>query len=306
MSRTSLDKTPHDPLSDVLSLLQVRNIRCTRLEAGGVWGLSFAAQPLLKFVAVLRGSCWLQAGEEDHTLAAGDAFFLINAEGYAIGNASDAPLQDGGRLFADADTGSVRLQGADTILLGGSFVVASDDLTFLLEALPSLIRVAGEDEAAGMVQHNLRILDAEMTAPGLGHASIVKRLSDLLLLQALRAYASTAGTQAPGWIGALADRHVGAALHLMHADVGRRWTVAELAAATGLSRSAFAARFRSRVGLPPLDYHLRWRMHRARHALRAGVAIATLAEELGYGSESAFGFAFRRVVGESPARFRSR
>jgi AraC-like DNA-binding protein len=299
------ETTPADPLSDVLSVLRVRNVRCTRLEAAGTWGLSFPPRPLLKFVAVLRGSCWLQAGREEHVLAPGDAFFLINAQGYAIANAPTAALDDGGRLFAESADGRVTLGGSDTVLLGGSFVVANNDLSFLLEALPSFLMVAGQDAAAAMVQHTLRILDAELAAPGIGHAAITSHLADLLLLQALRAYATTAGTDAPGWIGALADRHVGSALRLMHAEVGRRWTVAELAAATGLSRSAFAARFKSRVGLPPLEYHLQWRMHRARHALRAGKPIAQLAEELGYGSESAFGFAFRRIVGTSPARFRA-
>jgi AraC-like DNA-binding protein len=86
--------------------------------------------------------------------------------------------------------------------------------------------------------------------------------------------------------------------------VARGWKVEELAAAVGMSRSGFALRFKQLVGAPPLDYLLRWRMQLARDALRRNDGtVASLAEKLGYASESAFGNAFKRVFGRAPKRY---
>lgn len=84
----------------------------------------------------------------------------------------------------------------------------------------------------------------------------------------------------------------------MYDEAGRDWMVAELAHAVGMSRSAFALRFKVVVVEAPLIYLRRWRMMRARHALRGSqCSIATVARTLGYASESAFGNAFKRMFG---------
>lgn len=135
---------------------------------------------------------------------------------------------------------------------------------------------------------------------------MTRRLADILLVQALRAYVTTHGVESAGWLGALADARIGTAINLMHRDVSRTWKVEELAIAARMSRSAFAHRFKERVGLAPLDYLTRWRMNLAREALRRGsTPIATLAAELGYSSESAFRNAFKRVFGRAPKGYRT-
>lgn len=294
-----------DPLSDLLSLLKVRNVRCTRLEASGRWGLSFPARPILKFVAVLRGSCWLVgAADIPQQLSPGDTFLLFNAPTYGVASDPDMALQDGSQLFGQLDENMAQLGGDDVILLGGSFVVEADDLSALLSVLPPFFLVPAHSPPAAMLRNTLDMLDAELERTGIGSSLMIKHLADILLLQALRAYAARSEPDDLGWIGALVDRHIGSALALMHADPGRRWSVAELASAVGLSRSSFAARFTKLVGSPPLDYLLRWRMQRARLALRQNdLPIGRLAADLGYASESAFGNAFKRVVGCSPKRY---
>ena len=90
-----------------------------------------------------------------------------------------------------------------------------------------------------------------------------------------------------------------------HEHVGHGWTVAELASEVGMSRSAFALRFKAMVGVAPLEYLRRWRMLRARHALRRdSCPVSTLARTLGYASESAFGNAFKSTFGHSPLQSR--
>jgi AraC-like DNA-binding protein len=93
----------------------------------------------------------------------------------------------------------------------------------------------------------------------------------------------------------------------MHGAPAQRWTVDALASAVGLSRSTFAGRFKSAVGVAPLDYLLRWRMRLAARELRGGRKTASavaLSLSLGYESESAFSHAFKRVMGVAPMQFR--
>ena len=129
-------------------------------------------------------------------------------------------------------------------------------------------------------------------------------LVHILLVQALRTYVAVED-HPRGWLGALVDAKIGAALALMHRHGARQWTVADLATAVGMSRSSFALRFKTIVGQAPLDYWLQWRMHRAGHILRNGNrTVSSVAFAYGYESESSFGRAFKRVLGCAPTSYR--
>ena len=81
----------------------------------------------------------------------------------------------------------------------------------------------------------------------------------------------------------------------------------ELAKKAALSRSAFFERFSRAVGLPPMEYLLAWRMAIAKDLLsRGGVALAEVAERVGYSSASTFSTAFSRHVGQAPGRYARR
>lgn len=200
----------------------------------------------------------------------------------------------------------IRHGGDDTVLIGSGFVFRDDTARLLLDTLPPLIHIPAGMPMAGAVRATLGLLDGELTNAPIGAALVTRRLADILLVQALLAYVATGDADHLGWFGALGDRRIGAALRLMHGDVGRGWSVAELAAAVGMSRSAFALRFRRRTGRAPLDYLTHCRMQLAREALRqGGETVAALAARLGYASESAFGNAFERVLGRAPKRYRA-
>jgi AraC-like DNA-binding protein len=120
----------------------------------------------------------------------------------------------------------------------------------------------------------------------------------MIFVQVLRLYLHEG--EAVGWLFALSDRHVGAAIAAMHRQPARRWTVAELADEVGMSRSVFAARFGALVGEGPIEYLTRWRMLLAGRRLSQGESVGTIARSLGYESESAFRTAFKRVTGRTP------
>jgi AraC-like DNA-binding protein len=122
----------------------------------------------------------------------------------------------------------------------------------------------------------------------------------MIFVQVLRLYLDA--SRDVGWLCALSDRHVGAALAAMHRLPARRWTVAALADEVGMSRSGFAARFGQLVGMGPIEYLTRWRMLLAGRGLARGEPIGAVARSLGYDSESAFSTAFKREVGATPRR----
>ena len=232
-------------------------------------------------------------------MPAGDVF-LLGPVDYAVESSPDATCIDGAQLYQAPARDSARLGGDDVVLLGGGIAFADDRAHFLLDALPRFMNVDRSSPSASAVAGILHLLDREVGRSLLGGSLVASRLAEILLVEALRAYVTDHGAT-DGWLGALGDPAAGEALRLMHAAVGHRWTVGELAKRVGMSRSAFALRFKERVGRAPLEYLAHWRLTLARRLLREGRAtVGTVAAEVGYASQSAFGTAFRRAFGHSP------
>lgn len=301
MSLSRSSRSGPDVLSDVLAALGTCRIRGTRLEASGDWSLSFRGRGRLKFVAVVRGRCWLivpRAAPE--ALSEGDVFLLSDTPFTVASDPAVAPV-DGMSLYEAPDRDVVRLgQGADTVMVGGGSAF-DGDASSVFEALPAFLRVDRASAAAVAVGRTLELLAAEAAGDRLGASFVAERLAEILLLEAIRAFAGAGGSARVGWIGALADRRIGAALRLMHGEVAHPWTLGALASAVGMSRSAFSARFTARVGRPPLDYLTHRRMVLARQELRdAGRPVSEVARSVGYASQSAFAQAFKRTFGATP------
>lgn len=139
----------------------------------------------------------------------------------------------------------------------------------------------------------------------MGGATVIAKLSELMFVEAVRRYVATLPEESTGWLAGLRDPAIGKALALMHTQVARQWTADELAQAVNLSRSAFAERFTTLIGQPPMKYLTNWRMQIATHKLREGrLSIGQIAFDTGYESEAAFTRAFKRELGVPPATWR--
>jgi AraC-like DNA-binding protein len=126
----------------------------------------------------------------------------------------------------------------------------------------------------------------------------------MMLIQALRLHLTDASSAGRGWLSALSDKHMSIAIASMHNDPGYPWSLKSLAERVGMSRSVFALRFRGVVGTTPMEYLTRWRMLLAADRLKnSSDGLSAIAQSLGYESESAFGKAFRRVMGCSPRQY---
>ena len=178
----------------------------------------------------------------------------------------------------------------------------------LVALFPRIVKVDGwlahQEE---WIQSTLRYMAAESRELRPGGETVITRLADILVIQAIRAWIARDPAAQHGWLGALRDKQIGRALALVHRDPRSDWTLASLATHVGMSRSAFAARFTEVVGEPAMHYVARWKMHAAQIWLTEDDApLSELADRLGYESEAAFSRAFKRFIGVPPGAVRRR
>ncbi len=294
----------NDPLAEVIALLQPRAVFSKAISGAGRWAVRYADFGHPSFCVVLQGSCQLAVdGQDAITLMAGDFVLLPATPGFTMCGAEPAAPRFIDPKSAPAPTTELRHGDPDgppdVRLLGGYFVFGSPDAALLVSLLPALMHVRGVEHLQALVQ----LVSQESAAERPGRELVLSRLVELLLIEALRSSSTEEGAP-PGLLRGLADARIREALRHMHASPARPWTMSQLAQTAALSRSAFYERFARAVGMPPMEYLLAWRMALAKGLLREqGLAIAEVAERVGYGSASTFSTAFSRHVGLAPGRY---
>jgi AraC-like DNA-binding protein len=175
----------------------------------------------------------------------------------------------------------------------------------ILSALPRIMHVKRSSVGGTLTRDLINVALNETEHPSAGGETFLSKLSELMFLQAIRQHIESLPEDARGILSGLRDRHVSAALALMHGRPSHDWTLDSLAREVGLSRSAFAERFVHCMGVPAMQYLGNWRLQLAARALeRQGVSIAQAAADVGYESEAAFNRAFKRLVGVPPGTWR--
>jgi AraC-like DNA-binding protein len=297
-----------DQLSEVLRLVEARSAIGGGFAVGGKWMTRFELESPLKFMAMVRGSAVLRTNgiAAPIELAVGDVAVLNSRRwatlsgGLGDGLAAEFTMTEA-NMFLSVDGRD------DDVVIGGHVDVNRVGTELLVAALPPVVHVRGSAEHAPQLRELIERLYDEVIEDRIGAGFAINQHSQLLVLAVLRAYISQADELPAGWLRVLADERLRPAVRLMHAEPGRPWRLDELARAAAMSRTSFAERFRDVAGAPPLTYLNRWRMLLAQRALRDGdTRVGPLAIELGYTSESAFSNAFKREVGVSPLRYRSR
>jgi AraC-like DNA-binding protein len=296
-----------DPLSDILSLLRPNSYGFRGLDAGGAWALVFGPDDGIKCYAIQSGTCWLalEGAAEPVLLATGDFVLMASGKAYRLYSAVDAPPIDAFRYFPTIPAGETAVLngGGDLFGVGGYFGFEGMHAEQLLGMLPPVVHIRAEADKAAL-RWSIERLMRELREPQPGSTLIAEHLAQALLVEALRLHLAAHSHHSTGWLFALADRQMRTVIAAMHAEPGRKWTLAALARVAGMSRSSFAVRFKDKVGEPAMDYLTRWRMMVASDRLaNQGMSIAVVAPTVGYESESAFGAAFKRVIGHSPRQF---
>ena len=299
-----------DPLSDVLSLLKPRSYISGGFEVGGDMAIQFPKHQGIKCYAVLAGQCWLSVeGVPDAVLlGAGDCFLLPRGLPFCLATDLSLTPVDFQTLLAARRTGSTvsNHESGERYIAGGHFLLSGSHADMLLGSLPPIVHIRKESDKAAM-RWSLERMKEELRDPQPGGSLIAQQLAYMMLIQALRLHLADEARRGVGWLFALADKQMGTAIKCMHDNPGHQWTLQKLAERAGMSRSIFALRFKETVGATPMEYLTRWRMLLAGDRLKnSDDSISVIALSLGYESESAFGKAFKRVMGCSPRQYSHR
>lgn len=300
-----------DMLTDALNTLELKGWLSSRRELASPWRYDFAASKDSPFHVLSYGGAYLQVEGEAEPVRVEDGDVVLFPTGHPHALYDDPASPVTRRVQLDYDPQRTHhIVGAEgdgpkPLMLCGAFHFEYPNDFPLLHRLPRLIHIRA---AQGQMEQGfvdlVRLIARESASQLPGTAVMLRRLTELLFIQVIRLWVAQQSESSVGWVGALRDQPISAALALIHASPERQWTVKELAEAVALSRSAFSARFTERVGEPPMTYLTRWRMLRATRLLKNEVRMETIAEMLGYESEAAFRKAFKREMGIPPAQYR--
>ncbi|NBN76875.1 helix-turn-helix domain-containing protein [Microvirga tunisiensis] len=314
---------PGDALSPILEVIRLRGEGLSAFRPAPGFSFSFGpARGVLHVVGA--GRIQLAAGPQERPLVleTGDVAVLIPADGHRIaddwalppqavapGCALDLPQQDAGPgPGPDPNPGPnpdpAPADGHAAWFTGWfSFDPVLAKHLFSILPVPLVVR-AGQIRPEGWLGRLVEMIALETAVARQGAHVATSRLLDLLIIQVLRSWAIASATEV-GWLAAATDDRIGRALAAIHADPAHAWTVNELAALAGMSRTVFAERFAQLVGHTPASYIACWRLDHATGLLRTSdLTLSEIAFRSGFASAATFSRAFRQRFEATPQRWR--
>ncbi|MEV6208210.1 AraC family transcriptional regulator [Kitasatospora sp. NPDC051914] len=308
-----------DVLSDVITLMRTGHPLTARERKSGPWSERHGPFPGAGFHVVLRGGCWLIPLQgQPIALGTGDVVLLPRGSEHALSHTPEVQWDSIPRGLHHELRRSPSIEdataAADSLpdrvsadLLCGAYQLDQERTHPLLAEMPDLVHLPASVGRRPALRAAVDLLGGDLEQPRLGGVVALTALLDLLLVYIIRTYAEDRAVEpgSCGWPAALADPAIASALQCMHRDPARAWTVQDLGAQVGLSRAAFARRFTSLVGQPPLAYLTWWRLATAARMLREDDApLASIASRVGYSSQFAFANAFKREYGQAAGGYR--
>jgi AraC-like DNA-binding protein len=299
-----------DMLAEVLDRVRLSGTLLFHFELGRPWSLGLAQRPYALFHYLSRGSATLalEQGQELH-MSEGDFVVLTRGEPHVLySDSRTKPLLVLDLQRPPTHHGVVR-HGGDaqplSTMICGNFTVARPSRGSPLELLPPVLLLKPAEDG-GWLEAILRRMVSESALERPGQGVALSRLTEVLFVEVLRSWIKSLAPGEGGWLGAMADPHIGPALQLIHEQPDRPWTLGELGRRVGLGRSAFSARFTKLVGQPMYTYLIARRMAEAAFLLETSdEGIAQIAARVGYETAAAFSKLFRRHRGLSPGRYRA-
>ncbi|MEM0908617.1 MAG: AraC family transcriptional regulator [Pseudomonadota bacterium] len=304
-----------DPLGEILHLLKLTGTFYCQSRLSAPWGVAIPGFPgVMSFAVIIGGRCWLTVDEDEpFPMEKGDLVLMthgspvcfqsdLKATAYTL---EELPIRKVTDLYETLEFGG---GGAETSIMYGLVRIDHAASGLLMALLPKVLKIdPWEEDASSWLQGTLQFIAREAKELRPGGETVITRLADVVVIEAIRRWLNTAPEADRGWLKAARDWQVGRAIIAIHRAPAEDWSVERLAGVAGMSRSAFSGKFAGLVGTPPMEYLATWRMHLARQALlNTSQPIGTIASELGYQSEPAFNRAFKRVFQEPPGLARKR
>ena len=301
-----------DLLSEVLQDLRLAEAAYCRTEVTAPWGIAMPFQDGVRFHFVAEGGCWIvPEAQPPLQLERGDLVLLPHGTAHAIADAPTrraVPLMEVGPKRVGNSTYRISTGGGGERSLIVCCTIGFDGPAAhpLVQQLPPVLhvrRAAAQDPSLPTL---LEMMAAEAASERIGAATVMARLADIVVARLIRGWVEARPPELnSGWLAAVRDPQIGAALAGIHREPGNGWDVESLAEVAGLSRSKFSERFSRLLGVSPARYLLQWRMSLAAAWLRGNVmTVSQAAIELGYESEASFSRAFKRFMGTPPGALR--
>lgn len=271
------------------------------------------AERIVIFHLIMDGECCVELNggvTPPMHLLAGDAVIFPHGDAHRMGSQPGLQPATGARLDAVLSRRPRHLAygggGPATHLVCGYLACDARLARMLLGGLPPLVKVNVRGSSAGAwLEASVRYALAEARSPRPGGPGVLAKLAEVLFIEVLRLYMNAQDGERTGWLAGVRDRIVGAALNALHGNPAHAWTLDELARTAGSSRSVLAERFQHLVGSSPMQYLTQWRMLLAANLLcRSNAPLASIAQDVGYQTDTAFSRAFRREYGQPPAAWR--
>lgn len=300
-----------DVLGEILTTLELSSQIYFRAELAAPFAIAVPEEPgVIRFHVTAHGPCHIDVnGTDPVMLRPGDLALVPHGAAHVLADAADrsaiplAAVLDENGFDGSGPLRLGRERPPSTVLVCGHFAFAETLVRPIPASLPPLMVLrGGESRSWAWIEQVIRSLEGETRQRRIGSLEVVRRLSEIMLIEVLRAYADHGELTA---LAALADPQLGRALEAIHSRLEEPWSLDALARAAGMSRTRFAERFRDRMGVAPMKYLTTWRMQKARSLLaRTGCSVAEAARRVGYASESAFHHAFREEFDAPPGCFR--
>jgi len=299
-----------DILAEVLDRIRLGGSLLFHFEFGHPWNVALPERPYALFHYLSRGAATLeleQGGELRMT--AGDLVVITRGEPHLIYSDREAkpfPIRDFDRL--SEHLGVVRHGGSaepSSTMICGNFTVSRPSRGSVMELLPPVLLLKPAADGAWL-EAVLQRMVSEAAFERPGQRVTLSRLTEVLFVEVLRSWITSLAPGEGGWLGAMADPHIGPALQLIHEQPDQPWTLGDLGQRVGLGRSTFSARFTKLVGQPMRRYLITRRMAEAAFLLESSdEGIARIASRVGYETTAAFSKLFHRHHGQSPGRYRA-
>jgi AraC-like DNA-binding protein len=299
-----------DILAEVLDRIRLGGTLLYHFEFGHPWNLALPGRPYALFHYLSRGSATLALDRgQELSMTEGDLAVITRGEPHLIYSdrgTKPLPIRNFDRL---SERLGVMRHGGDgepfSTMICGNFTVSRPSRGSVLELLPPVLLLKPAADGAWL-EAILRRMVSESALERPGRRVALSRLTEVLFVEVLRSWVKSLGPGEGGWLGAMADPHIGPALQLIHERPDQPWTLRDLGHRVGLSRSVFSARFTKLVGQPMQRYLIARRMAEAAFLLESSdEGIARIASRVGYETAAAFSKLFHRHHGLSPGRYRA-
>ena len=297
-----------DALSGVLESAKLKTVVYPKMQFTSSWGIEMEQDSRSQFWRLLKGTCYLRVpGEKAIKVNVGDFVCIPHGSKHLISGKSNTicvPASQFGKAF---HSGKPLFQGKDeeTILMGGHFEFTPSVQHPFIKSLPKVIHLNNTSRELNLwLQQAAVLMNEEISSEKIGSKLILGRLVDILFVLIVRAYVEQEDIK-EGFLMALKDNRISNSLKVIHESPEKDWTLHQLAATAGMSRSLYCREFKRLVGETPLSYLTNWRILKSKEILSESKEnISEIAAKVGYQSEAAFNRLFKSKVGETPASYR--